>query len=92
MPSTYSARLERNGRILIPAELRKRFGLKTGDELLMHADDRGVYVTTSRTTIRAVQEQVRAWLPGVSSLADEVLAARKEHLWNAPTPKRRRRK
>jgi len=92
MSRTYSARLERNGRILLPAEIRKRFGLKAGDELLMHADDRGVYVTTSHATLRAVQEQVRAWMPGVTSLADEVLVARKKRLWAEPKPKRHRAK
>lgn len=92
MPRTYSARLERNGRILLPAEVRKRFGLKAGDELLMHVDERGVYVTTLQATLRAVREQVRAWMPGVTSLADEVLVARKKQLWADAKPRRSRAK
>jgi len=51
-----SVRVEKSGRILIPAAVRRRLGLKEGEsDLLLDIDDSGVQVTTRSQAVARVQ-------------------------------------
>ena len=77
MATTLTARLEKNGRILLPAAVRKQLGVKPGDQLLLHVSDDGVHLTTLPMAVRRVQEELRRYVPRGASLADEVIAMRR---------------
>jgi AbrB family looped-hinge helix DNA binding protein len=70
--------LNENGRIVIPAAMRKALKVKPGDELLLHLEDGDLYVTTHTQRIRKAQELVRRYVPENVSLADELIAERRE--------------
>jgi AbrB family looped-hinge helix DNA binding protein len=44
-------RLGQSGMIVIPTEYRRRLGLKTGDEIIMHLDEEGLHIYTLTQTI-----------------------------------------
>lgn len=69
--------LNENGRIVIPAAIRKALQIKTGDELLLHVEDGELRVTTRMQSIRRAQELVRQYVPEGISLADELIAERR---------------
>ena len=73
----YAVKLEKSGRILIPAEIRRRFGLEPGQDVLIGADERRVTVVGNRAAaLRDLQEQMRSFrLDG--SLAEELIAERR---------------
>jgi len=70
--------LNENGRIVIPAAMRKALKVKPGDELLLHMEDGDLHVTTHMQRIRKAQELVRRYVPEGVSLADELIAERRE--------------
>ncbi|HEX6495924.1 MAG TPA: AbrB/MazE/SpoVT family DNA-binding domain-containing protein, partial [Acidobacteriaceae bacterium] len=70
--------LNDNGRIVIPAAMRKALKVKPGDELLLHMEDGGIYVTTHAQRIRKAQELVRKRLGPNPDLVDGFIAERRE--------------
>jgi AbrB family looped-hinge helix DNA binding protein len=71
-------KLNENGRIVIPAAMREALQVKPGDELLLHLEDGELHVTTRMQRIRRAQELVRRYVPEGVSLADELIAERRE--------------
>jgi AbrB family looped-hinge helix DNA binding protein len=58
-PVTYSARMEANGRIVIPARVREALGLVAGSELSLTVSGDALVVRSRRATVRRVREQLR---------------------------------
>ncbi|HTS36910.1 MAG TPA: AbrB/MazE/SpoVT family DNA-binding domain-containing protein [Candidatus Solibacter sp.] len=74
MPS-YQATISSKGQVVVPAELRKRFGLKKGTRA-MWREDRGQLVLTS---FERILDEVQGFLkprPGEPSAFEESLAER----------------
>jgi AbrB family looped-hinge helix DNA binding protein len=72
-------RINENGRIVIPAEIRSRMNLKPGDSVLMKLEDDGVLrIESHQERIRRIQEEFRKFAkPGVLA-SDELIADRRE--------------
>jgi AbrB family looped-hinge helix DNA binding protein len=66
------------GRIVIPAEIREAMGIAAGDSLDLRFDDDELRVSTRRARLKRAQERVRKLIPPGVSLADELLAERRE--------------
>lgn len=72
------ARLGESGRIVIPAEYRKALGVRAGDELILSLEEGAVRILTPREGIRRAQAAVRSRVPPGRSLADELIAERRQ--------------
>jgi AbrB family looped-hinge helix DNA binding protein len=77
MAELVRTRIDRQGRIVIPAEVRERAGLKPGDVVTIAADETGLTLRTHQQAIRALQELARRHVPKGVSLADELIAERR---------------
>jgi AbrB family looped-hinge helix DNA binding protein len=77
--SRISVRVEKSGRVLIPAAVRKQLGLKEGEsELLLEVDETHVRVSTRRQALaRARQVFAKYHKPG-DDWTSELLADRKD--------------
>jgi AbrB family looped-hinge helix DNA binding protein len=72
------ARVNENGRVVIPASYRKALGIKPGDEVILRMEDNELRITTMKRRIERAQRRIRQYVkPGVS-LADELIAERRE--------------
>lgn len=72
------ARVNENGRLVIPASYRKALGIKPGDEVILRMEDDELRITTMKRRIERAQRLVRKYVkPGVS-LVDELIAERRE--------------
>ena len=69
-------RIGPQGRIVIPAELRKELGIQPGEQLIAHAED-GRLVIERRDAILAHLQSLFAHIPPDVSLADELIAERR---------------
>ena len=69
--------LNENGRIVIPAAMRKALKVKPGDELLLHYENGSVQITTRMRAVAEAQALVRRYIPKGGSLADELIAERR---------------
>jgi AbrB family looped-hinge helix DNA binding protein len=71
-------RMNENGRIVIPSNVRKALGIRPGDEVILELDEHEVHLTTLRQRIAKAQEMVRKHVPPGVSLVDELIAERQE--------------
>lgn len=65
------------GRIVIPAPLRKRLGIKPDDRLVARIRDGQLVLETRESIIRRLQERF-SHIPPEVSLVDELIAERRE--------------
>ena len=66
------------GRVVVPSELRKEFGIEDGVDVVFSRTRYGVQVTTLDQAIRQAQETVRRYVPEGVSLVDELREDRRQ--------------
>ncbi|MGH9599182.1 MAG: AbrB/MazE/SpoVT family DNA-binding domain-containing protein [Terracidiphilus sp.] len=72
------ARLNENGRIVIPAAIRQAMDLRPGDTLMLSVEGDVLKIESHRSRIRRVQESMRQLIPPGRILSDELIADRRE--------------
>ena len=77
LPSSYSARVDNSGRIVIPAELRDRLHVRPGDELVLQEVAGSITVKSYDQVLSDAQAFFRTVAPADVSLVDELLADRR---------------
>ncbi len=63
-----------DGRLIIPATLRKKMKLSPGDEVLLTYDDYSVYMVTMKQAVKEAQEILKQYNPANISLVRETSA------------------
>ncbi|MGA2727312.1 MAG: AbrB/MazE/SpoVT family DNA-binding domain-containing protein [Terracidiphilus sp.] len=71
-------RINENGRVVIPASVRKALGIQPGDELVMRVEEDEIRITTLKRRIERAQNHVRKFAKPGASLVDELIAMRRE--------------
>lgn len=75
---THKLRIGPGGRVVIPAAVRRRLGVKVGDQVLLTEESHGHLLTTHRLAVRRAQDYFgRIKKPG-ESVVDELIAERRE--------------
>ena len=72
------ARMNENGRVVIPASFRQALQIKSGDTVVMTLDKDELRITTLRKRLAQAQEMVRKHVSPTTSLVDELIAERRE--------------
>lgn len=66
------------GRVVVPSEFRKEFGIDDGADVVFSRTDYGIAITTLDQAIRQAQALVRRYVPEGVSLVDELREARRQ--------------
>src|ERR1035437_6465284 len=75
---TYTTRLEKSGRILVPASVRRRLGLSAGSQVVVKVEPSGALEITSRSQALAkVREEIRKYIPAGRDLVEELIRDRR---------------
>jgi len=78
---TYTPRLEKSGRILIPASVRRRLGLTEGSQVVVRVEETGTLQITSRSQAFAkVRKEIRKYIPTGRDLAGELIQDRRAEI------------
>lgn len=77
MHDVYHAKLNDEGRLVIPAALRKKLGFKPGQEMLLQIDQDGLRVYTQESSVRRLQDWVAKHVAPGRSLVDDLIAERR---------------
>lgn len=74
-----AARVSEGGRVVIPAELREKYGIGVGDTVVWHDDGEVLTLTSRMAAIRSAQKIFAKYnnKPGVS-LVDELIRERRQ--------------
>ena len=75
--TAFKARLNEDGRLLIPAAMRKAMGIEPGDSLLLSLEDDTLRVASIKSGLRRAQALVRRHVPEGTSLADALIEQRR---------------
>ena len=71
-------RVNENGRVVIPASFRKALGINIGDEVVLRIENDELRITTLKRRLERAQCLVQKHLKPGTSLADELIAERRE--------------
>ena len=77
-PRSVSGKINANGRVVIPAALRRQMGLQAGDVVIMEVKDGVLSIESHRARIRRIQESLGRMIPPGRCLSDELIADRRE--------------
>ena len=72
-----ATKVDRHGRVVIPAEYRRALGLRAGDAVVVQLDDGALRILTRAQAIRRAQEIVAKYVSPDRSLVDELIAERR---------------
>jgi AbrB family looped-hinge helix DNA binding protein len=71
-------RVNENGRVVIPASFRKALGINAGDEVVLRLEEDELRIITLKRRVERAQHRVRRYIKPGRSLADELIAERRE--------------
>jgi|WetSurSiteA1Bulk_404760.scaffolds.fasta_scaffold156764_1 AbrB family looped-hinge helix DNA binding protein len=70
--------ITKNGRIVVPARLRKALEIQAGDEILLRLENGSIRLIPLRQAVAIAQKTVRRYVPEGTSLVDDLIEARRE--------------
>jgi AbrB family transcriptional regulator (stage V sporulation protein T) len=75
---TYSAKLIKGGKIVIPADLRRELGFAEGDRLVFEREGEALVVKSYRQVVREVQEVFRPYRStDGTNIVDDLISERR---------------
>jgi AbrB family looped-hinge helix DNA binding protein len=74
----YQSKVDKSGRIVLPAAVRASLGVAEGDSVLVVQEGRSIEILTSGEAMRQAQEYFCRLVPENVSLVDELLRERRE--------------
>lgn len=80
MKITAKSKINDNGRIVIPAEIRKQMALASGDTLVMTLEDGTLKIESQHARVRQVQESLARLIPSGRRLSQELTESRQEEV------------
>jgi AbrB family looped-hinge helix DNA binding protein len=72
------ARVNENGRVVIPASYRKALGINVGDEVLLRIENDELRISTLKRRLERARRRIRRYVKPGRLLADEFIAERRE--------------
>ena len=75
--TAYRGRIVSGGRLQIPADARKELGFVDGDNVRLEVVDGELRVRSYQAVIKAIQAEVRHFVPAGVNLSEELIADRR---------------
>src|ERR1700744_4062625 len=89
--ATVKTRINEQGRIVIPTEIRRKMEIKPGESLLMEVEDGILRIESYRPRIRRIQEEFKQYAKPGGLASEELIAERRqESLLEQEIPERAR--
>jgi AbrB family looped-hinge helix DNA binding protein len=74
----FQSKVDKSGRISLPAEIRESLGVRAGDSVLVKQEGTSVEILTPMQAMRKAQEYFQKLVPAGLSLADEIIQEHRE--------------
>lgn len=73
----YSIPLQENGRLILPADIRRALNLKKGDKVIIDTQGDRIELTTAQRERRRAQMLFRSFIPSGEQLVDQLINERR---------------
>ncbi|MBD8555136.1 AbrB/MazE/SpoVT family DNA-binding domain-containing protein [Rhizobium sp. CFBP 8762] len=73
----YSIPLQENGRLILPADIRRALNLKKGDRVIIDTQGDRIELTTAQRERRRAQMLFRSFIPSGEQLVDQLINDRR---------------
>lgn len=77
MDTQFRTKVGHDGRVMIPAALRKELGLTAGDELVVSRDEDGIHLRTRLIALDRARRLVARFIPADADLVAELRLSRR---------------
>ncbi len=71
-------RVSTTGRVVLPADLRKEFGIEDGSVVIFTRTEHGIEVKSLKEAIRQAQQICKKYITPGESIVDELIGERRE--------------
>lgn len=71
-------RVAKDGRLVLPAKLRKALKIQAGDEIIAKLENDSIRLIPIQQAVTLAQQAVKAYVPQGTSLVDDLIKARRE--------------
>jgi AbrB family looped-hinge helix DNA binding protein len=71
------ARLNANGRVVIPVAMREALDLRPGDEVIMRVEDGDLRLSTRRQALARARRMIRRYIPEDEDLTQSLIEDRR---------------
>jgi AbrB family looped-hinge helix DNA binding protein len=83
--NAFTAKIERSGRIIIPAAIRRQFGLREGTAVVVRIDEDGLCLVGTRSqALDRVQKRLRRFVDAGRVLSEELIEDRRREAAGEP--------
>lgn len=80
-PRFFNAKINENGRIVIPMAIRQQLGLKPGESVIMEIDDGVLHIESHQAHIRRIQQEFsKPADPGQVLASEKLIEDRQEEV------------
>ena len=76
----YRSKIDKSGRIVLPAEIRTTLGVSEGDSVLVVQEGKSVEIMTPQEALHQAQEYFMKLVPAGVSLADDIIQEHREEV------------
>ncbi|HEY2858724.1 MAG TPA: AbrB/MazE/SpoVT family DNA-binding domain-containing protein [Terracidiphilus sp.] len=76
--ATETVILDKHGRILIPAAMRKEMGWEAGQRLILNINAHDLRILSRQQAIKKIQDELRSRIPAGRSVVDELIQDRRK--------------
>jgi AbrB family looped-hinge helix DNA binding protein len=76
--SSIMSQVSAGGRIVIPADIRRKMGIHSGDQVILSYHDGELHIATKKQRLQQAKAIVKACAEGGHSLAKELLEDRRK--------------
>ncbi len=77
MEEVFRAKMNSDGRLMIPTPCRRRVGLQPGQEVMLKVTHDGLLITTFDQALERFQDEVKSLVGPTASIVDEMIAERR---------------
>jgi AbrB family looped-hinge helix DNA binding protein len=72
------ARINENGRVVIPASFRKALGIRSGDEIVLRLEEDEIRMATWKGNVARARKLVSSYIKPGTHLSDELIKERRK--------------
>ncbi len=74
----FRVQVHSGGKVVLPSKLREELNIQNGDEIILRLEHGSIRLVPLHQAVRIAQQSVKKYVPNGTSIADDLIRARKK--------------